>query len=121
MFKYSDNYTVSRAVFAFIQILQNVSSLQHLTLILRHRVMCEGITHVDWSLLADFLYNRCSSFKHTDLYIRAVKAGGEVPIDEVIPLLSRYHNLMSLVEKGCVSIKENMDHDDDNGFFNECP
>jgi len=35
-----------------------------------------------------------------------VKTGGEVFSDEVISMLSRYENLMSLVEAGYVSIKE---------------
>jgi len=114
MLKTSDNYTVRRAIMTSTQILQNASSLQHLTLIICHQFRWEGIIHVDWSLLADFLSSRRSSFRHTDLYIRAVKAGGEVPVDEVMPLLSCYDNLMSLVEAGHVSIKENMNHDDDN-------
>jgi len=61
---------------------------------------------VDWSPLANLLSDRHYSFWHTDLYIRAAKAGGEVSSDEVISMLSRYENLMSLVEAGYVSIKK---------------
>jgi len=88
------------------QILRNLSPLKHVTLILCIRFRDEDITHVDWSPLADFLSDRRSSFQHTDLYIRATKAGGEVSSDEVISMLSRYENLMNLVEAGYVSIKE---------------
>jgi len=119
MLKSSDNYPVRRAIIVITQILQKVSSVPHLTLIICHRFRWEGITHVDWSLLGDFLFNRLPSFQHTDVYIRAMKAEGEVPFDEVMPLLSRYKNLMSVVEAGYVTIKENMDDDDDNRFFNE--
>ena len=114
MLKSSDNYTVRRAIIVITQILQKVSSLRHLTLIICHRFSCEGITHVDWSLLGEFLSNQRSSFQHTDVCIRAMEAGGEVPFDEVMPLLSRYKNLRSLVEAGYVSIKKNVDDDDDN-------
>jgi len=88
------------------QILRNLSPRNHLTLIICIQFRDEGITHVDWSPLADFLSDRRSSFHHTDLYIRAMKAGGEVSSDEVISMLSRYEKLMSLVEAGYVSIKE---------------
>jgi len=88
------------------QILRNLGPLKHLTLIICIQFRGEDITHVDWCPLADFLSDRRSSFQHTDLYIRAVKTGGEVFSDEVISMLSRYENLMSLVEAGYVSIKE---------------
>ena len=105
-FKDPDDYMVSRALVLTTQILRNLSPLKHLTLIICIQFRGEDITHVDWSPLADFLSDRRSSFQHTDLYIRAAKAGGEVSSDEVISMLSRYENLMSLVEAGYVSIKE---------------
>ena len=88
------------------QILRNLSSLKHLTLFICLQFKGRDITQVDWSLLTDFLSGRRSSFQHTDLYIRAVKASGEVASDEVISMLSRYEILMSLVEAGYVSIRE---------------
>ena len=88
------------------QILQKFSAIKHLTLIICLQFRGEDITHVNWSPLADFLSDRGSSFQHTDLYIRAVKAGGEVSSDEVTSMLSRYENLMNLVEAGYVSIEK---------------
>ena len=105
-FNNSDETRVRCAVITITQILQNLSSIKHLTLVICLRFDGEDITQVDWSPLADFLFDRRSSFQHTDLYIRAVKAGGEVTSDEVVSMLSRYENLMSLVEAGYVSIKE---------------
>jgi len=101
-----DHYVVYRALIMTTQILRNLSLLKHLTLIICIQFRDEDITHVDWSPLADFLFDRRSSFQHTDLYIRAVKVGGEVSSDEIISMLSRYEKLMSLVEAGYVSIKE---------------
>ena len=100
-----DHYVVYRALIATTQILQNLSPLKHLTLIICIRFRGEDITRVDWSPLADFLSDRRSSFQHTDLYIRAVRVGGGVS-SEIISMLSRYEKLMSLVEAGYVSIKD---------------
>jgi len=101
-----DHYVVYRALIMTTQILQNLSPLKHLTLIICIRFIDEDITHVDWSPLPDFLSDRRSPIQHTDLYIRATKAGGEVSSDEIISMLSRYEKLMSLVESGYVSIME---------------
>jgi len=101
-----DHYVVYRALIMTTQILQNLSPLKHLTLIICIRFRDEDITHVDWSPLPDFLSDRRSPIQHTDLYIRATKAGGEVSSDEIISMLSRYEKLMSLVESGYVSIME---------------
>ena len=110
-FENYDNYTVRRALLTITQILRNLSSLKHLTLLLCLRYTSRGIPEVDWSPLVDFLSDRCSSFEHTDLYIRTVKGDGEVSYNEVIPMLSSYENLMSLVEAGYVSVKKEMDPD----------
>jgi len=104
--KDSDDHLVRRALIKITQILKNLASIKHLTLILCLRFGNEDITQIDWSPLADFLSDRRSTFQHTDLYIRAVTAGGEVSSDKVVSMLSRYENLTSLVEAGCVSIKE---------------
>ena len=101
-----DHYVVYRALIMTTQILRNLSLLKHLTLIICIRFRDEGITQVNWSPLADFLSDRRSPIQHTDLYIRATKAGGEVSSDEIISMLSRYEKLMSLVESGYVSIME---------------
>ena len=93
-----------RAVITTTQILQKFSSIKHLTLTICLQFKSEDITQ-DWSPLVDSLSDRRSSFQHTDLYIRAVKVGGEDSSDEIISMLSRYENLMNLVEAGCVSIK----------------
>ena len=102
----SDSYLVNHVLSEITQILRNFSSLKHLTLIICLRFRGSDITQVDWSPLADFLSDRYSSFQHTDLYIRAVKAGSEVSSDEVISMLSHYEDLMSLVEAGYLSIME---------------
>src|SRR6266571_5112513 len=101
-----DNNLVHHAVFAITRTLRGFSSLKHLTLIVCLRFRDKDITQVDWSPLANFLSDRHSSFQHTDLYIRAVKAGSEVSSDEIISMLSHCENLMSLVEAGYISIKE---------------
>jgi len=88
-------------LYAINHILPKVPSLKHLTL----QFSGGDITHVDWSPLADFLSSRRPPIEHTDLYIRTETAG-EGSSDEVISMLSSYKNLMSLVEAGCVSIKE---------------
>ena len=101
------------------QILRNLSPLKHLTLIICIQFRDEDITHLDWSPLTDFLSDLRSPIQHTDLYIRATKAGGEVSSDEVISMLSRYENFMNLVEAGYVSIKEEKYSDVHvNRFFN---
>ena len=105
-FKDCDDYVLCRALIATTQILRNLSPLKHLTLIICIQFRDEDITHVDWSPLPDFLSDRRSPIQHTDLYIRAVKTGGEVFSDEVVSMLSRYEKLMSLVESGYVSIME---------------
>ena len=92
-------------LYAINHILPNFSSLKYLTLIICLKFSGGNITHVDWSPLADLLSSRRPPIEHTDLYIRAKKAGGEAS-DEVISMLSSYKNLMSLVEAGYVSIKE---------------
>jgi len=111
--KDSDDHLVRRALIKITQILKNLASIKHLTLILCLRFGNEDITQVDWSPLADFLSDRRSTFQHTDLYIRAVTAGGEVSSDKVVSMLSRYENLTSLVEAGYVSIKEEQYRDVD--------
>jgi len=101
LFQYSDHN-----LYAINQVLQNFTSLKHLTLIICLQFSGGDVTHVDWSPVADFLSSRRPPIEHTDLYVRAEKAGGEVSSDEVISMLSSYENLMSLVEAGYVSIKE---------------
>ena len=104
-------------LYAINQILHKFSSLKHLTLIVCLQFSGGDITHVDWSPLTDLLSSRRPPIQHTDLYIRAEKAGGEAS-DEVISMLSSYKNLMSFVEAGCVSIKEEKYSDVHvNGFF----
>ena len=108
------------ALITISQILRSFSSLKHLTLIVCLKFRSRDITQVDWSPLANFLSDRHPSFQHTDLYIRSVKAGGDVSSGEVISMLSPYENLMSLVEAGCISIKEEKYLDEHvNTFFNE--
>ena len=104
----SDNNLIRYALFTIAKILQDLSSLKHLTLIICLEFTGKDITQVDWSPLSNFLSDRRSSFQHTDLHVRvyAVKAGGEVPSDQVISMLSRCENLTSLVESGHVSIKK---------------
>jgi len=92
-------------LYAINHILPQFFSLKHLTLIICLQFSGRDITHVDWSPLADLLSSRRPPIEHTDLYIRAEKAGGEAS-DEIISMLSSYKNLMSLVEAGYVSIKE---------------
>jgi len=104
--KDSDHHLVRRALITITQILQNLATIKHLTLIICLRFGNKDITQVDWSPLADFLSDRRSTFQHTDLYIRAVTARGEISSDKVISMLSRYENFTSLVEAGYVSIKE---------------
>ena len=104
--KDSDDHLVRRALITITQILQNLATIKHLTLIICLRFGNKDITQVDWSPLADFLSDRRSTFQHTDLYIRAVTARGEISSDKVISMLSHYENLTSLVEAGYVSIKE---------------
>jgi len=43
-----------------------------------HSALRNGNITVDWSPLADFLSDLCSTFQLTDLYINAIKAGGRV-------------------------------------------
>ena len=117
----SDNNLIYLTPFTIAQkLLQNLSSLKHLTLIICLQFRGEDTTQVDWSPLADFVLDRLPSLQHTDLYIRAMKAGGAVTVssDEANSMLSRCKNLTGLVEAGYVSIKEEMDSDD-NRFFNE--
>jgi len=92
-------------LYAINQILPQFFSLKHLTLIICLQFSGRDITHVDWSPLADLLSSRRPPIEHTDLYIRAEKAGGEAS-DEVISMLFSYKSLMSVVEAGYVSIKE---------------
>ena len=99
------NYLVHHALIMITQILQNLSSIKYLTLIICLRFGGDT-TQIDWSPLADFLSDRRSSFQHTDLYVRAAKGGGEISSGEVISMLSRCGNLMSLVKAGYVSVKE---------------
>ena len=105
-----------RALITFSRILKNLSSLQHFTLIIYHLFRGED-TEVDWSPLAKFLSDQCSSFQHIDLYVRPLEADLEVSSDEVISMLSPYETLMNLVKAGCVSIKEEMDSDEDIRFL----
>ena len=115
----SDDNLVRYALSTIAQILHSLSSFKHLTLIICLWFRGKNITQVDWSPLANFLSDRPSSFQHTDLYIRASKAGGEVSSDEIISMLSRYGKLMSLVEAGYISINEKMDINNDT-FFEQC-
>ena len=110
--KDSDDHLVRRALIKITQILKNLASIKHFTLIICLRFGGD-ITQIDWSPLVDFLSDRRSTFQHTDLYIRAVTAGGEVSSDKVVSMLSRYENLTSLVEAGYVSIKEQQYRDVD--------
>ena len=116
----SDKNLLHSALSTVAQILRTPFSLKHLTLIICLRFRGKDITQVDWSPLASFLSDRLSSLQHTDLYIRALKAEGhlEVSSDEVISMLSRCENFMSLVEAGYVSVKEKMELDD-NRFFSD--
>ena len=105
-------------LYAINHILPKFPSLKHLTLIVCLQFSGGDITHVDWSPLTDLLSSRRPPIEHTDLYIRTEKAGEEGSSDEVISMLSSYKNLMSLVEAGCVSIKEEKYLDVHvNGFF----
>ena len=106
MLKIFDKNFIRYALGAISQILQQFSLLRHLTLVVCLQSRGGDLTQIDWSPLADFLSDRRSSFQHTDLYIRVEKAGSEVSSDEVISTLSRYKNLMNLVEASYVSIKE---------------
>ena len=99
-----DDRLIHCALAAITPILQAFSSLKHLTLIVCLEFRDKDITQVDWSPLADFLSDRHTSFQHTDLHIRAVKAGDEVSPDEVTSMLSRYESLMGLVQAGFISI-----------------
>ena len=106
-------------LYAINHILPNFSSLKYLTLIICLKFSGGNITHVDWSPLADLLSSRRPPIEHTDLYIRAKKAGGEASSAEVISMLSSYKNLMGLVEAGYISIKEEKYSDVHvNKFFN---
>ena len=96
----SDNFITT------IHFLQKLSSIKHLTLIILLQFRGEDITEIDWSPLANLLFDRRSSFQHTDLHISVWKAEGETSFDEIISMLSRYESLMNLVEAGHVSIKE---------------
>ena len=105
----SDNNLIRHALITIAQILRSCSSVKHLILILCLPFWGADITKVDWSPLANLLSDwHSSESQHTDLHIRATKAGDKVPSDEIIYTLSHYDNLMSLVEAGYVSIGEEM-------------
>ena len=105
----TDNNLVRCALITIAQILQNFSSLKHLTLIICLQFIDEDFTQVDWSPLANFFSDRHSSFRHTDLYIRDVNGKRKISSDEVISMLSRYESLMNLMEAGYISIQEELD------------
>ncbi len=97
----SDDNPVRYALFTIIHISQSflgqASHTHHLPPVQRREYHNKS---------SNFLSDRLSSFQQTDLYICAVKAGGEVSSDEITSMLARYGKFMSLVEAGYISYKE---------------
>ena len=101
-----DANLIRASILPILPTLETAPPLNLLVLSLGLRFKGRNIAGVDWSPLANYLPSVSSKFQNIELHITAAaRITNFISFDEIFVLLTRYDNLMAMVDDGVLSIK----------------